>query len=246
MSEEKICRVCFEAGGHLIKPCKCSGYSKYIHRECLDNWRNSHIGNSYYECEVCKYRYRISKIWWSKLLESNVVIILITIVLISSSISISGYMSSSLYNRVYYWFMHEKYHSPHRLSILFHGLFYNSLPGFYLMLQNIRNIELSIPRINMESNPWWYYRQPIINNYYSENKKSNEKTEEKSEEKVNEKTDKSNKKKTPIAEKPNHANIYWIVLIMGVLLTKYYSYKFINNLAKNICVKAQEIIEDID
>ncbi|XP_061344776.1 uncharacterized protein LOC133290650 isoform X5 [Gastrolobium bilobum] len=52
------CRICFETEGsartpdlraripyhlcfgrHFIAPCKCKGTSKYVHRECLDNWR---------------------------------------------------------------------------------------------------------------------------------------------------------------------------------------------------------------
>ncbi|XP_059318031.1 uncharacterized protein LOC132068452 isoform X3 [Lycium ferocissimum] len=34
------CRICLETHGRdFIAPCKCKGTSKYVHRECLDQWR---------------------------------------------------------------------------------------------------------------------------------------------------------------------------------------------------------------
>ncbi|XP_070058109.1 uncharacterized protein [Nicotiana tomentosiformis] len=34
------CRICLETDGmDFIAPCKCKGTSKYVHRECLDQWR---------------------------------------------------------------------------------------------------------------------------------------------------------------------------------------------------------------
>ncbi|KAJ8563594.1 hypothetical protein K7X08_032046 [Anisodus acutangulus] len=33
------CRICLESDGwNFIAPCKCKGASKYVHRECLDQW----------------------------------------------------------------------------------------------------------------------------------------------------------------------------------------------------------------
>ena len=46
---EKECRVCFESEesdeNELIAPCNCNGYSRYIHRKCLERWRNTNITN---------------------------------------------------------------------------------------------------------------------------------------------------------------------------------------------------------
>jgi len=59
------CRICFEtetadsqdAQNPLICPCHCSGSSKYVHRQCLQQWRaTNHRADAYYQCEVCKYR----------------------------------------------------------------------------------------------------------------------------------------------------------------------------------------------
>ena len=41
----KECRICFEnyetVDNELIYPCYCSGTSKYVHRECLEKWREA-------------------------------------------------------------------------------------------------------------------------------------------------------------------------------------------------------------
>lgn len=59
------CRICFETetadsqdpANPLICPCQCSGSSKYVHRQCLSQWRTTnHRADAYYECEVCKFR----------------------------------------------------------------------------------------------------------------------------------------------------------------------------------------------
>lgn len=59
------CRICFESetadsqdpANPLITPCKCSGSSKYVHRQCLAQWRTTnHRADASYQCEVCKYR----------------------------------------------------------------------------------------------------------------------------------------------------------------------------------------------
>lgn len=59
------CRICFEQetaesqdrSNPLICPCMCSGSSKYVHRQCLQQWRETnHRADASYQCEVCKYR----------------------------------------------------------------------------------------------------------------------------------------------------------------------------------------------
>ena len=61
---EHQCRICFEKDSleNLIYPCKCSGNSKYIHKKCLNEWRNiNHNPQNFYRCEVCKYNYVMSE-----------------------------------------------------------------------------------------------------------------------------------------------------------------------------------------
>jgi E3 ubiquitin-protein ligase DOA10 len=54
------CRICFEddVRKNLISPCLCSGNSKYVHPNCLEDWRNMNLQNTkYYFCEICKENY---------------------------------------------------------------------------------------------------------------------------------------------------------------------------------------------
>ena len=60
----KECRICFdienEINGNLISPCKCKGFQKFIHEECLKKWRRENITtDSYLQCEICKTDYII-------------------------------------------------------------------------------------------------------------------------------------------------------------------------------------------
>lgn len=60
-SSEKIerfdCRICLDDDikENLISPCKCSGFQKHIHLECLNKWRAENINNEKFtSCEICK------------------------------------------------------------------------------------------------------------------------------------------------------------------------------------------------
>lgn len=66
MSEEiKECRICFEGeqlNNKLFSPCVCSGTSKYVHYNCLQEWRNvNRSGVAYNKCMECNTQYRIKK-----------------------------------------------------------------------------------------------------------------------------------------------------------------------------------------
>ena len=58
------CRICFEeedinnANNPFISPCACKGTSKYVHKKCLDTWRNTNRGrDAYYKCMECNHEY---------------------------------------------------------------------------------------------------------------------------------------------------------------------------------------------
>ena len=64
MEEPKQCRICFESqetdDNELIHPCRCSGTSKYVHRDCINRWRNENTNNSRFtRCNECGTRYTI-------------------------------------------------------------------------------------------------------------------------------------------------------------------------------------------
>ncbi|XP_009788998.1 uncharacterized protein LOC107789319 isoform X3 [Nicotiana tabacum] len=49
------CRICLESDGmDFIAPCKCKGTSKYVHRECLDQWRAVKEGFAFAHCTTCE------------------------------------------------------------------------------------------------------------------------------------------------------------------------------------------------
>jgi hypothetical protein len=61
-AEPRTCRICFDTeesaadsdpDNPLINPCQCAGSSRYVHRQCLDQWRHtSHRQDAFYQCEV--------------------------------------------------------------------------------------------------------------------------------------------------------------------------------------------------
>ena len=60
------CRICLESEeeekGELISPCVCAGSQKYIHRSCLNRWRDGNRdGPAFTNCELCKYEYIIKR-----------------------------------------------------------------------------------------------------------------------------------------------------------------------------------------
>ncbi len=58
--EEKICRICYENDSKekLYCPCKCDGTIKWIHKSCLDKWKDI-SGKNY--CSQCNYKYVYKK-----------------------------------------------------------------------------------------------------------------------------------------------------------------------------------------
>lgn len=54
------CKFCFndDIRENFISPCLCSGNIKYVHRECLNNWRLINSNNqNYHACEICKNKF---------------------------------------------------------------------------------------------------------------------------------------------------------------------------------------------
>lgn len=61
--EVPVCRICLQEEidmDSLISPCQCSGSSKYVHRECLNEWRRmsrNPIANT--QCMICTTTYQL-------------------------------------------------------------------------------------------------------------------------------------------------------------------------------------------
>lgn len=63
------CRYCLlnDTIDNLCSPCKCTGYLKYVHQDCMKDWiiskSNSSVENLNkitFNCEICKYEIKIA------------------------------------------------------------------------------------------------------------------------------------------------------------------------------------------
>jgi hypothetical protein len=65
----KMCRICLNYDDlEYISPCLCKGTMKYVHRECLNEWRNSENKLALNNCTECKFKYEYkSTEGWEKL-----------------------------------------------------------------------------------------------------------------------------------------------------------------------------------
>lgn len=67
-------RVTYDSeGGHLLRPCKCKGSVKYVHEQCLQQWRYadpSMASRNYYHCPTCGFQYKLSRLGWGNLISS--------------------------------------------------------------------------------------------------------------------------------------------------------------------------------
>jgi len=63
---KKECRICYddedERASPLISPCACDGTRRFVHRECIEEWRNVKRGRiDYLQCQECRQFYNIGK-----------------------------------------------------------------------------------------------------------------------------------------------------------------------------------------
>eukprot|EP00656_Telonema_subtile_P022117 TRINITY_DN2318_c0_g1_i9.p1 TRINITY_DN2318_c0_g1~~TRINITY_DN2318_c0_g1_i9.p1 ORF type:complete len:220 (+),score=12.86 TRINITY_DN2318_c0_g1_i9:281-940(+) len=82
-SVERTCRICLDGDGRLISPCLCRGSSKFVHVECLNAWRAQSASNvSFFQCDVCGYRYNLQRTHWASVLQSDQVQLAATVFVI--------------------------------------------------------------------------------------------------------------------------------------------------------------------
>jgi hypothetical protein len=75
MNDIPQCRICLEENkdkSRFIVPCLCTGSSKYVHRNCLDEWRSQNPnGDNFKRCNTCKFNYEIIEIDQDPILEKR-------------------------------------------------------------------------------------------------------------------------------------------------------------------------------
>ena len=89
------------ASGRLIRPCKCSGSSRYVHEGCLQAWRHADPAygrRNYWECPTCKFRYRLERMRWGRLISSPILQVLLTVAVLFATIFIFGFIADPIIN----------------------------------------------------------------------------------------------------------------------------------------------------
>lgn len=270
--EEKQCRICLESTNpeDLIHPCLCRGFSRYVHRHCLDQWRVQNNHQHFFACDICHYEYRISRVWWARFISHKATSIIGTLVSLPTIGMIAGYGSASLYNLIYYWFMHDIYHTPHRLQTLFHCLMWLGIPGIMGLIrsayttirdnafvpvapaQNVINIDswVNLLASLARSNP------SVVHHYHHDDaaaSRQRRRTEEKKEDDEDEdKEDKEKKKKkkkskpVPVAECPQHSATLVVVLVTGTMGSFYYTFRWMYKKCLAISRRCAEYIQNVE
>lgn len=230
MEEQKQCRICLdeEPLHELISPCLCRGGSRYIHRECLQNWRQANVGESYFRCNTCLFRYRFQRLWWGYVLESRWTSGVIAFLLLSMGGFMSGQLSAKICNVFWAYFSHAPPHiqwEAHRLQILFHSLFWIALPGFFLFLRDViqHAPELAAP------GPSQVYFMPAAPAAPATAPTQSDQ--------------KDQTKRVVPYESPSGAA--WFVVLMGAARFGYSVFRVVHNRAIGWCAHAQQMVENV-
>jgi len=102
-ADDRVCRICLGGvndiplSGKLISPCKCKGSMKYVHINCLNEWRlNSANKSSYYQCDQCKYKYHFQRTKFAKILSNKLTLLFITFIITYLYIFFTGFILKSI------------------------------------------------------------------------------------------------------------------------------------------------------
>ncbi|KAF9165864.1 hypothetical protein DFQ26_009234 [Actinomortierella ambigua] len=108
-AEERQCRICLGGPdetdlGRLISPCMCKGSMKYVHVECLNEWRaRSPKRESHYKCDTCKYEFSFRRTSFAKYLSHPATLFILTILAFALAVFAAGFVMKLLM----YLFMEE-------------------------------------------------------------------------------------------------------------------------------------------
>jgi len=115
----KQCRICLEENedlDNLFSPCSCKGTQKYVHKKCLERWRQDNIDNDNYDrCQECRTEYETIEIgnkcfclkWHIRLLhrffKKSIFSIFINLLLMSGVGSLGLFIFNKFNLHVNYW-----------------------------------------------------------------------------------------------------------------------------------------------
>ena len=83
--------------GRLLSPCMCKGSQRYVHEGCLESWRKmSPNQSSYWQCSICKFSYKISRLSWASYLRSTIVKLALTLTAFLTLIFVLGFVADPI------------------------------------------------------------------------------------------------------------------------------------------------------
>ncbi|KAL6757350.1 hypothetical protein V8C86DRAFT_3026214 [Haematococcus lacustris] len=77
----------------LIVPCLCTGTAKYVHRQCLEKWREA-TPAAFYKCTVCGYEYQFERLDWAWVLRSPLTPPTLFVLLLFCLVCLLGFLPS--------------------------------------------------------------------------------------------------------------------------------------------------------
>lgn len=256
------CRICLLDDHHetMISPCLCQGTQKYVHRECLNQWRQQNRNQGFFRCPTCLYEYRISRVWWANILSHKATSLVLSGLAMIGGIWGLGYMSAASYNGFYYWSHYLPWHTPHRLQVLFHGLFWVGLPGLLIggkkLCENMREMR-EMREINPLQNNHANAPHNFLNDYLLYSSLSNRREthhyhhneKKKSEEKKSEEKHKPHSppqtNSVPLAEYESKSCLAWTTVLAGAGLSMWYSFQWIYEKCLGYTTRLQEMVENV-
>jgi hypothetical protein len=87
--------------GRLIRPCRCSGSSRYVHEGCLQAWRHADPGyhrRNYWECPTCRFQYKLERMRWARWISSTLLQLLLTVAVLFTAIFVFGFIADPIIN----------------------------------------------------------------------------------------------------------------------------------------------------
>lgn len=119
----RVCRICLETvqptfqpsdflqkprvvyvsedpeSGHLLRPCKCKGSSRYVHEGCLQTWRHAdprYGRRNFWQCPTCGFQYRLERLTWARWISSAGTQILLTIGILLFAVFLLGFVADPI------------------------------------------------------------------------------------------------------------------------------------------------------
>ncbi|CAE6471326.1 unnamed protein product [Rhizoctonia solani] len=99
--EEKQCRICLAGAeeetelGRLISPCLCRGSIRYVHVNCLKQWRTtSQSRSAFWSCPQCGFKYALARTRAVGLANSPVILSTASMVLFTVIVLLSSFLAT--------------------------------------------------------------------------------------------------------------------------------------------------------